>query len=51
MPFISIKAYKLKKQPDTAEYFKYLGSLISNFAGHTREIKSRIVMTKAAFKN
>jgi hypothetical protein len=32
------------------KYFKYLGSKITNDAGCTRKIKSRITMAKAAFK-
>jgi hypothetical protein len=32
------------------EYFNYFGSLIINVARYTRDIKSRIAMTKAAFK-
>jgi hypothetical protein len=31
------------------EYFNYLGSIITNDARFTREIKSRIAMAKAAF--
>ena len=31
------------------EYFNYLGSLITNDAKSTHEIKSRIAMAKAAF--
>jgi hypothetical protein len=31
------------------EYFKYLGTKITNDLRCTREIKSRIVMAKAAF--
>jgi hypothetical protein len=31
------------------EYFNYLGSVITSDARCTREIKSRIVMAKAAF--
>jgi hypothetical protein len=38
-----------QKQPENAEYFKYLGSMITNDARCTREIKSRIAMAKAAF--
>ena len=33
------------------EYFKYLGSIITNNAKYTREIKSRIAMAKAAFNS
>jgi hypothetical protein len=34
---------------DNVEYFNYLGSMISNDARCTYEIKSRIVMAKAGF--
>jgi hypothetical protein len=39
----------VQKQPEDVEYFNYLGSMITNDARCTREIKSGIVMTKAAF--
>jgi hypothetical protein len=35
-----------QKQPDNAEYFNYMGSLTTNDARCTREIKSRIAMAK-----
>jgi hypothetical protein len=38
-----------QKQPEDVEYFTYLGSMITNDARCTCEIKSRIAMTKAAF--
>jgi hypothetical protein len=38
-----------QKQLENVEYFNYLGSMIKNGARCTREIKSRIVMAKAAF--
>jgi hypothetical protein len=38
-----------QKQLENAEYFNYLGSMITNDASCTREIKSRIAMAKAAF--
>jgi hypothetical protein len=38
-----------KKQLENVEYFNYLGSMITNDARCTREIKSRIAMAKAAF--
>jgi hypothetical protein len=38
-----------QKQLENVEYFNYLGSMITNDARCTREIKSRIAMTKAAF--
>ena len=37
------------KQLENVEHFKYLHSIITNGARCTREIKSGIVMTKAAF--
>jgi hypothetical protein len=38
-----------QKQLENVEYFNYLGSIITNDARCTREIKSRIAMAKAAF--
>jgi hypothetical protein len=38
-----------QKQLENVEYSRYLGSMITNEARCTREIKSRIVMSKAAF--
>jgi hypothetical protein len=38
-----------QKQLENLEYFNYLGSMITNDARCRREIKSRIVMAKAAF--
>jgi hypothetical protein len=38
-----------QKQPENVECFKYFGSVITNDARCTREIKSRIAMVKAAF--
>jgi hypothetical protein len=38
-----------KKQLKNVEYFNYLGSIITNDARCTREIKYRIAMAKAAF--
>jgi hypothetical protein len=38
-----------QKQLENVEYFTYLGSMITNDARSTREIKSRIAMAKAAF--
>jgi len=38
-----------QKQLDNVECFKYLGSMLTNDGRCTCEIKSRIVMTKAAF--
>jgi hypothetical protein len=39
-----------RKQLENVEYFNYLGSMITNDAKCTREIKSRIARAKAAFK-
>jgi hypothetical protein len=38
-----------KKQPENVKYFNYSGSVITNDARCTREIKSRIIMGKVAF--
>jgi hypothetical protein len=38
-----------QKQLENVEYFNYLGSMTTNDARCTREIKSRIAMAKAAF--
>jgi formylmethanofuran dehydrogenase subunit E-like metal-binding protein len=38
-----------QKKLENVEYFNYLGSMVTNDARCTREIKSRITMTKAAF--
>jgi hypothetical protein len=38
-----------KKQVEDVEYLNYFGSVITNNARCTREIKSRIAMAKAAF--
>jgi hypothetical protein len=38
-----------QKQLENVEYFNYVGSMITNDARCTREIKSRIDMAKAAF--
>jgi hypothetical protein len=37
------------EQLENVEYFKYLGSMITNETRCTREIKSRMSMAKAAF--
>jgi hypothetical protein len=39
----------VKKRLENVEYFNYLGSLITNDARQTHEIKSRIAITKAVF--
>ena len=38
-----------QKQPENVKYFKYLGSMITNDARCTCEIKSKIAMAKDAF--
>ena len=38
-----------QQQPENVEYFNYLSSMITNGGSCTREIKSRIGITKAAF--
>ena len=40
-----------KKQLENVEYFNYLGKMIINAARCTREIKTAIAATKAAFNN
>ena len=40
-----------KKRLTNAEYFNYLGSMTTDDARCTREIKSRSVMAKASFSN
>ena len=45
----SIEIMKGQEQPEKVEYFKYLGSVITNDARCRREIKSRINMAKVAF--
>jgi hypothetical protein len=42
-------SFILNPQLENVEYFNYLGSMITNDAMCTREIKSRIAMAKAAF--
>jgi hypothetical protein len=44
-----IKIMMDQKQLENVEYLIYLGSMITNDARCTREIKSRIAMAKAAF--
>jgi hypothetical protein len=53
---ISRQPYQIKimidqKQLENVEYLSYLGSIITNDARCTSEIKSRIAMAKAAFIN
>jgi hypothetical protein len=38
----------VQKQLDDVEYFNYLGSIITDYARYTRDIKYRIAMAKAA---
>jgi hypothetical protein len=38
-----------QKQLENVEYFNYLGSVITNDARCTREVKTKIAMAKAAF--
>jgi hypothetical protein len=40
---------RYQNQPENAEYFNYFGSMITNDARCTPEIKSRIAMANAAF--
>ena len=40
-----------QKQLKSVEYFSYLGSMITNGARCTREIKSRIAIAKATFNS
>jgi hypothetical protein len=44
-----MKIMIVQKQLENVEYFNYLGSMMTNDARCTREIKSRISMAKAAF--
>jgi hypothetical protein len=53
---ISRKPFPVKnkidqKQLENVEYFKYLGSIVTNDGRCTCEIKCRIAMAKAAFNN
>ena len=41
--------YERSKQLEDPEYFNYLGSVITNDARRTREIKPRIATAKAEF--
>ena len=41
--------YTLGKQLEDVEYFNCLGNMVTNNERHTREIKSRIAIAKAAF--
>jgi hypothetical protein len=47
---ISSKTYDRPKQLQNVEYFKYLGSMLTNDGRCTCENKSRIAMEKATFK-
>jgi hypothetical protein len=44
-----IRIMVVKKQRENVEYFSYLGSMITNYARCTCEIKFRIAMAKVAF--
>jgi hypothetical protein len=44
-----VKIRRHQKQSENVEYFSYLGSMVTNDARCTREIKSRIATAKAAF--
>jgi len=44
-----VEINKGQEQPERVDYFKYLGSVITNDAGCRREIKSRINMATVAF--
>jgi hypothetical protein len=44
-----IQIIKDKKQLENVEYFSYLGSMITNDARRTQEIKSSIAKAKATF--
>jgi len=48
-PF-QIQIVKDQRQPENVEYFNYFGSMITNDARCTWEIKSKIAMAKTAFK-
>jgi hypothetical protein len=41
--------YDRLKQIAVTEYLKYIGSMIANYASPPSEIKSKIVMAKAAY--
>ena len=45
----SLQVIKDQKQPESVEYFIFYGSVTTNDTRCTREIKSKIVMVKAAF--
>jgi hypothetical protein len=40
-----------KKQLDNVEWFRYLGSILTNERRYTREFKFRVAIEKAAFNN
>jgi hypothetical protein len=44
-----IKIMTDQKQLESVEYFNYLGSMITNYARCTREMKARIATAKSAF--
>ena len=46
----TIQIMVVQKQKQNVEHFNYFGSMITNDARWTREVKSSIAMAKAAFK-
>jgi len=46
-----IRNYNKSKTTGNVEYLNYLGSMLTNYARRTGEIKSRIAKTKAVFNN
>ena len=44
------RLWEIKKQPENAEYFSYLGSMITNDARCTGEIESTIDMAKSSIQ-
>jgi hypothetical protein len=52
VPLNNCNTYRAKeKQLENVEYFKYLGSVLTNYRRCTCEIKSRIAMAKAGVNN
>jgi len=47
---LQVKVMTDKKELENMEYFSSLGSMITNDIRCTRDIQSRIAITKAAFK-
>jgi hypothetical protein len=48
---LCIDVFSDQKQRENVEYFNCLGSVLTNDARCTREIKSKIAMAKTAFNN